>query len=216
MRLESTGLTEESNGRRLHFTGFHADGTPFGVTLLAPARHDAMLASIGRVFHAATALPLGALGCPQPPLAALPVGKAEVRREGRSGLLILAFGAPLTACATVAESHDATLVNMRFVKPLDENLIVTLAARHRALVTIEENATRGGAGSAVGELLASEGVQVPLLQLGIPDRFIEHGSREGCLAAAGLDAAGLSTNIERWWAGQPQQRLRSAGAGRTQ
>jgi 1-deoxy-D-xylulose-5-phosphate synthase len=100
---------------------------------------------------------------------------------------------------------------MRFVKPLDEELIVTLAARHRALVTLEENATRGGAGSAVGELLASEGLQVPLLQLGIPDRFIEHGSREGCLAAAGLDAAGLSASIERWWAAQPQERLRSAG-----
>ena len=100
---------------------------------------------------------------------------------------------------------------MRFIKPLDEDLIVALAERHRALVTIEENATQGGAGSGVGELLASEGIQIPLLQLGIPDRFIEHGSREGCLAAAGLDAAGLSASIERWWGLQSKERLRSAG-----
>jgi 1-deoxy-D-xylulose-5-phosphate synthase len=144
-------------------------------------------------------------------LSALPVGKAQLRREGKSGLALLAFGAPVAPAQPIAEALDATLVNMRFVKPLDENLIVTLAARHRALVTIEENATHGGAGSAVGELLASEGVQIPLLQLGIPDRFIEHGSREGCLAAAGLDAAGLRASIERWWAGQPQERRRSAG-----
>jgi 1-deoxy-D-xylulose-5-phosphate synthase len=144
-------------------------------------------------------------------LSALPIGKAQLRREGKSGLALLAFGALVTPAQPIAEALDATLVNMRFVKPLDADLIVTLAARHRALVTLEENATHGGAGSAVGELLASEGLQVPLLQLGIPDRFIEHGSREGCLAAAGLDAAGLSASIERWWAAQPQQRLRSAG-----
>src|ERR1700704_3169408 len=148
-------------------------------------------------------------------LSALPVGKAQLRREGTSGLALLAFGAPVAPAQPIAEALDATLVNMRFVKPLDAELIVTLAARHRALVTLEENATHGGAGSAVGELLAAEGLQVPLLQLGIPDRFIEHGSRGGCLAAAGLDAAGLSASVERWWAAQPQQRLRSA-SGRTQ
>jgi 1-deoxy-D-xylulose-5-phosphate synthase len=100
---------------------------------------------------------------------------------------------------------------MRFIKPLDEDLIVSLAARHRALVTIEENVVLGGAGSAVGEVLASEGLQLPLLQLGIPDRFIEHGSRDGCLAAAGLDAASLSASVERWWVMQSPERLRSAG-----
>jgi 1-deoxy-D-xylulose-5-phosphate synthase len=100
---------------------------------------------------------------------------------------------------------------MRFVKPLDEELILAVVARQRALVTLEENVTLGGAGSAVGELLAAEGVQVPLLQLGIPDRFIEHGSREGCLAAAGLDAAGLRASIEHWWARQAPGRMRSAG-----
>jgi 1-deoxy-D-xylulose-5-phosphate synthase len=144
-------------------------------------------------------------------MSALPVGKAQLRREGKSGLALLVFGALLASAQQIAERLDATLVNMRFIKPLDEDLVVTLAARHRAFVTIEENATQGGAGSAVGELLASDGVQIPLLQLGIPDRFIEHGSRESCLAAAGLDAAGLSASIERWWALQTQARMRSAG-----
>jgi 1-deoxy-D-xylulose-5-phosphate synthase len=144
-------------------------------------------------------------------MTALPLGKAQLRREGKSGLALLAFGALVAPAAAVAEDFDATLANMRFVKPLDEELILTLAARHRALVTIEENAVLGGAGSAIVELLAAEGVLLPLLQLGIPDRFIEHGSREGCLKAAGLDAAGLRASIERWWALQSRERLRSAG-----
>jgi len=143
-------------------------------------------------------------------MTALPVGKAQLRREGKSGLALLAFGALVASAQQIAEKLDGTLVNMRFVKPLDEDLVLSLAGRHRALVTIEENATQGGAGSGVGELLATEGLQVPLLQLGIPDRFIEHGSREGCLAAAGLDAAGLAASIERWWAMQAPGRMRSA------
>jgi 1-deoxy-D-xylulose-5-phosphate synthase len=144
-------------------------------------------------------------------MTALPVGKAQLRREGKSGLAILAFGALVAPAQQIAEALDATLVNVRFVKPLDEDLIVALARRQRALVTIEENAAFGGAGSAVGELLASEGLLVPQLTLGIPDRFIEHGSREGCLAAAGLDAASLRASIERWWALHGPGRLRSAG-----
>jgi 1-deoxy-D-xylulose-5-phosphate synthase len=148
---------------------------------------------------------------PSAEMSALPVGQAQLRREGKSGLALLAFGALVAPCAAIAERLDATLVNMRFVKPLDENLVVALAARHRALVTIEENATHGGAGSAVLEVLASDGVELPVLLLGIPDRFIEHGSREGCLSAAGLDAAGLSASIERWWSLQPQERRRFAG-----
>jgi 1-deoxy-D-xylulose-5-phosphate synthase len=89
---------------------------------------------------------------------------------------------------------------------------VSIAARHRAIVTLEENATAGGAGSAIGELLAAEGLQVALLHLGIPDRFIEHGSREECLQAAGLDTASIAGAIERWWALQPQERMRSASS----
>jgi len=144
-------------------------------------------------------------------MTALPVGKAQLRREGKSGLAILAFGALVAPAQQIAEALDATFVNMRFVKPLDEDLIVALGRRHRALVTIEENVTHGGAGSAIGELLASDGLLIPQLMLGIPDRFIEHGSREGCLAAAGLDAAALAASIERWWALHGQERLRSAG-----
>jgi len=146
-------------------------------------------------------------------MSALPVGRAQLRREGRSGLALLAFGALLAPAAQIAEALDATLVNMRFVKPLDEDMVIALATRHRALVTFEENATQGGAGSAVGELLAAEGLQVPLLQLGIPDHFIAHGSREGCLAAAGLDAASLAASVERWWTLQAPERLRSARGG---
>jgi 1-deoxy-D-xylulose-5-phosphate synthase len=87
--------------------------------------------------------------------------------------------------------------------------VVEVAAQHRGIVTIEENAVLGGAGSAVGEVLAAQGIQVPMLHLGIPDRFIEHGSRDSCLAAAGLDLAGLTASVEQWWALQTQERVRS-------
>ena len=145
-------------------------------------------------------------------MTALPLGRAQVRREGRSGLAILAFGALVDSARKIAERLDATLVNMRFVKPLDEKLVLTLAARHRAIVTIEENAIIGGAGAGVGELLAAQGVQLPLLHIGIPDRFIEHGSRETCLAAAGLDLAGLTAAVEHWWTPQSQERIRAVSA----
>jgi 1-deoxy-D-xylulose-5-phosphate synthase len=142
-------------------------------------------------------------------MTALQVGRALVRREGRSGLAILVFGTLLESARKIAERLDATLVNMRFVKPLDEKLVMALAARHRALITIEENAIIGGAGAGVGELLAANGVQLPLLHIGIPDRFIEHGSRDTCLAAAGLDLAGLSARVDGWWTERGQERVRS-------
>ncbi len=142
-------------------------------------------------------------------MTALPVGRAQLRREGRSGLSILVFGTLLESARKIAERLDATLVNMRFVKPLDEAMVLAIAGRHRAIVTIEENAVMGGAGSAVGETLAAAGIQIPMLQIGIPDKFIEHGSRDSCLAAAGLDLAGLTASVDRWWAGQTQERIRS-------
>jgi len=142
-------------------------------------------------------------------MAAIPVGRAQFKREGRIGLAILAFGALVEPARKIAERLDATLVNMRFVKPLDEELIVGVAARHRAIVTIEENAIIGGAGSGVGEVLTANGLQLPLLHLGIPDRFIEHGTRDTCLKAAGLDLAGLSASVEKWWALQTPERVRS-------
>jgi 1-deoxy-D-xylulose-5-phosphate synthase len=142
-------------------------------------------------------------------MTALPVGKAQVRREGRSGLAILAFGAMVSASEALAERLDATLVNMRFVKPLDADLVIRIADRHEYLVTVEENVVAGGAGSAVVELLNQQGYVRPVLQLGLPDRFVEHGSRADNLVTAGLDPAGIQSAVERWW--QPARR-RSAPA----
>jgi 1-deoxy-D-xylulose-5-phosphate synthase len=144
-----------------------------------------------------------------PEMTGIPVGKAQLRREGRSGLAMLVFGTLLDSARRIAERLDATLVNMRFIKPIDQELIVEVASRHRAFVTLEENAVMGGAGSAVSEVLAAHGVSLPVLHLGIPDRFIEHGSRDTCLAAAGLDLAGLTASVESWWASQNQERVRS-------
>jgi 1-deoxy-D-xylulose-5-phosphate synthase len=132
-------------------------------------------------------------------MTALPIGKAQVRREGHSGLLLLAFGSMVRTAEFIGERLDATVVNMRFIKPLDEELVLRLAARHQGLVTIEENAVAGGAGSAVVELLANCTQSLPTLTLGIPDRFVEHGSREECLAMAELDQASLHSAVERWW-----------------
>jgi 1-deoxy-D-xylulose-5-phosphate synthase len=99
-------------------------------------------------------------------------------------------------------------VNMRFVKPLDEELVVSMATRHRAIVTLEENVTAGGAGSAVSETLAANDITMPVLHLGLPDTTIEHGSREDGLATARLDLAGLAGSIERWWSPQQKERVR--------
>jgi 1-deoxy-D-xylulose-5-phosphate synthase len=145
-------------------------------------------------------------------MTALPVGVAQLRREGRSGLAILAFGALVDSAQKIAERLDATMVNMRFVKPLDEKMVVSIATRHRAIITIEENAILGGAGSGVSEVLAVAGLQLPMLHIGIPDRFIEHGTRDTCLGRAGLDLAGLSAQVEAWWAPQSQERKRSVSS----
>jgi 1-deoxy-D-xylulose-5-phosphate synthase len=128
----------------------------------------------------------------------LPIGKGEIRRRG-SGLAILAFGSPLAAALEVGSEFGATVVNMRFVKPLDEALVLELARSHAALVSIEDNAVAGGAGSAVAELLAAKSVQTPLLQVGLPDAFLEHASREHLLAEAGIDAAGIRAAILARW-----------------
>jgi 1-deoxy-D-xylulose-5-phosphate synthase len=132
----------------------------------------------------------------------LPLGRAELRRRGDSGLALLAFGTMVEPAKSAAEALDATLVNMRFVKPLDEPMIAEIAANHRAIVTLEENAIAGGAGSAVLEVLQRMGSAVPVLQVGVPDGFVEHGSREDNLSAAGLDAASVRTAVERFWRSQ--------------
>ena len=128
-------------------------------------------------------------------LDALPYGKGEVRREGRR-IAILAFGTLLYPALEAGQALDATVVNMRWAKPLDESLLSEVAERHDALVTLEEGAVMGGAGSAVLEALQAAGIQRPVLQLGLPDRFIEHGDPARLLAGLGLDAAGIRSAIE--------------------
>jgi 1-deoxy-D-xylulose-5-phosphate synthase len=134
-----------------------------------------------------------------PGLAALPVGKGEIRRTGsRRGnrVALLAFGSMLHPALAAAEELDATVANMRFVKPLDLGLVVKLAHEHDALVTLEENVVMGGAGSAVAEALAAEGIVIPLLQLGLPDAFPDHGDPAELLAACGLDAKGIFAAVQ--------------------
>ncbi|GFZ94342.1 1-deoxy-D-xylulose-5-phosphate synthase [Dyella caseinilytica] len=127
-------------------------------------------------------------------LETLPIGKAELRRRGH-GLAILSFGAMLAPATEIADAFDATLVNMRFVKPLDETLLLELAKDHGAFVTLEDNAVAGGAGSAVAECLAAHGVTLPILHLGLPDAYLEHGTREEVLSEAGLDLPGIRKAI---------------------
>ncbi|PHM21298.1 MAG: 1-deoxy-D-xylulose-5-phosphate synthase [Curvibacter sp. PD_MW3] len=129
-------------------------------------------------------------------LQGLPYGKGEVRRQGK-GIAILAFGTLLYPALAAAEKLGATVVNMRWVKPLDTELLLQVAAEHEALVTVEEGAVMGGAGSAVGEALQAAGVLKPLLQLGLPDVFIEHGDPGKLLSLQGLDAAGIQASIEQ-------------------
>jgi 1-deoxy-D-xylulose-5-phosphate synthase len=131
---------------------------------------------------------------PSPQMRALPLGKAKLRRGGRR-VALLAFGSMLQPALVVGDRLDATVVNMRFVKPLDEALLLELAASHELLVTIEENVLAGGAGSAVNECLARHQRPPELLNLGLPDRFIEQGEREELLADCGLDAVGIERAI---------------------
>lgn len=125
---------------------------------------------------------------------ALPVGKAELRREG-SGVAILAFGTVLEACLEVAAEINASVVNMRFVKPLDSEMVLKLAQTHELLVTIEENVVAGGAGTAVNECLAEHDVDVRIANYGLPDRLIQHGSRDDMLRDAGLTPAAIKSFI---------------------
>ena len=120
----------------------------------------------------------------------IPVGKGEIRRQG-SAIALLAFGSLVPAAMAAGDELDATVVNMRFVKPLDVELIVEMAGNHSLLVSIEENSVIGGAGSEVERVLAERGIQVSLLRLGLPDRFIDHGEQGQLLAELGLDKDGI-------------------------
>ncbi|MGM0594392.1 MAG: 1-deoxy-D-xylulose-5-phosphate synthase [Pseudomonadota bacterium] len=130
-------------------------------------------------------------------LAPIAVGKGEQLRRG-SGVALLAFGAMLAPALEAGDELDASVANMRFVKPLDAALVLELAASHSLLVTLEDNVVMGGAGSAVNELLAANGVTVPVLNLGLPDHYIEQGGREELLALCGLDKSGILRAIERY------------------
>ncbi len=130
----------------------------------------------------------------EPGLEPLPIGKGEVRRFGRD-IAILAFGSRLAPALAAGEGLDASVANMRFVKPLDEELILDLATRHRLLVTVEENVVAGGAGSAIAEFLAERGLTKALLHLGLPDRYLPQDSHEMQLAACGLDGPGIEQSI---------------------
>ena len=130
----------------------------------------------------------------QASLEGLPFGKGEIRRQG-SGIAILAFGTLLHPALEAAQALGATVVNMRWAKPLDTALLLQVARSHQALVTLEEGAVMGGAGSAVNEALQAAGVMVPVLQLGLADTFIEHGDPVRLLSLQGLDAAGIQASI---------------------
>jgi 1-deoxy-D-xylulose-5-phosphate synthase len=125
-----------------------------------------------------------------PDLTDIPLGKGEIRRKGKQ-LALLAFGTMVAPALQAGEKLNATVVNMRFIKPLDAALVAELAASHDLLVTIEEGCVMGGAGSAVAEALAAAGIVKPLLQLGLPDQFIDHGDAQQLLAQCGLDADGI-------------------------
>jgi 1-deoxy-D-xylulose-5-phosphate synthase len=140
----------------------------------------------------------------QPDLTSIEIGKGVVRREGK-GIAILAFGSMVAPSIAAGEELNATVANMRFVKPLDVELVKRLAKEHDCLVTVEEGCIMGGAGAAVMEALAAEGIAKPVLNLGLPDKFIDQGDPAALLASVGLDAKGIATSIRtRFAAGEPR------------
>ncbi|MEQ4537766.1 MAG: 1-deoxy-D-xylulose-5-phosphate synthase [Billgrantia sp.] len=176
-----------------------------GMVILAPADEAECRAMLSAAYHhpgpAAVRYPRGSgpgVAIPSH-LEPLEIGKAELRRESGAEpgkrVALLAFGSLNGPAAEVAASLDATHLNMRSVKPLDREAILAAAADHELLVTLEENAVAGGAGSGVNELLAAEGVQAALLNLGLPDAFVEHGKPAELLTECGLDAAGIEAAI---------------------
>ncbi len=169
--------SDENECRQMLYTGYHYNDGPSAVRY-----------------------PRGnAVGVELTPLEKLPIGKGIVKRRGEK-LAILNFGTLMPEAAKVAESLNATLVDMRFVKPLDEALILEMAASHEALVTVEENAIMGGAGSGVNEVLMAHRKPVPVLNIGLPDFFIPQGTQEEMRAELGLDATGMEAKIKAWLA----------------
>ncbi|HLS84285.1 MAG TPA: 1-deoxy-D-xylulose-5-phosphate synthase [Arenimonas sp.] len=182
-----------------------------GMVVMAPADEDECrkMLSTGykHVGPAAVRYPRGTGPgvAVQPDLETLPIGKAELRQRG-GRIALLAFGSTLAAAEQVGRELGLTVANMRFVKPLDAALLRELASSHEGLVTIEDNVVAGGAGSGVAELLAAEGLAVPMLHLGLPDAWQEHASREQLLAEAGIDAEGIRRAVLARWPGLGQDR----------
>ena len=169
--------SDENECRQMLYTGYHYSDGPCAVRY-----------------------PRGSgTGATLEPLASLPIGKGVVKRQGEK-IAILNFGTLLPEAAAVADKLNATLVDMRFVKPLDTALILQLAGEHDALVTLEENAIMGGAGSGVNEVLMAHRKPVPVLNIGLPDFFIPQGTQEEMRAELGLDAAGMEAKIKAWLA----------------
>lgn len=173
-----------------------------GLLIMTPSDENELrrLLTTGYLFNgpAAVRYPRGSgpNAALDPGLEPLPIGKGVLRRQGQ-GVAILVFGVQLQEALQVAERLNASVADMRFVKPLDEALIRELAASHTLLVTLEENSLMGGAGSAVSEFLAAENTPMPLLHLGLPDRYIEHAKPSEMLAECGLDATGIEAAIRQ-------------------
>ncbi|MBS9404617.1 1-deoxy-D-xylulose-5-phosphate synthase [Halomonas sp. TRM85114] len=178
-----------------------------GMVVLAPADEAECRAMLSAAYHhpgpAAVRYPRGTGPGAEIPehLEPLEIGKSQRRRQGRS-IALLAFGSLNVPTSTVAESLDATHLNMRSIKPLDHEAVLAAAAEHDLLVTLEENVVAGGAGSAVNELLASQGVKVAVLNLGLPDAFVEHGKPAELLSECGLDAPGIEASIRARLSGE--------------
>jgi 1-deoxy-D-xylulose-5-phosphate synthase len=178
------------------------------LSLIAPSDEDQCRKALTTAFRhpgaVAVRYPRGAgVGAPiEPALTELPWGRGDVRRQGQR-IAVLAFGTLLHPCLAVAERLGLTVADMKFIKPLDTELVVELARSHEAIVTVEEGALMGGAGSAVAEALAAAGVTVPVLHLGLPDEFIEHGDPGKLLSLCGLDAVGIEASIVRRFGPSP-------------
>src|SRR5258706_726446 len=170
------------------------------LTVMAPSDAEECRQMLTTGFHldgpSAVRYPRGAaLGEPGVELKKMEIGKGEIRRTGRR-VAILAFGAMLKPALDAAEALDATVVNMRFVKPLDATLVREIAQKHELIVTVEEHQVMAGAGSAVAEVLGGLGYAGKVLLLGLPDRFIDHGDPSRLLASVGLDADGIRASIQ--------------------
>ncbi|MBN9132009.1 MAG: 1-deoxy-D-xylulose-5-phosphate synthase [Nitrosospira multiformis] len=170
------------------------------ITVMTPADENECRQMLYTAFQMSTPAAVryprgsGTGAAPQKEMQMLPIGRGEIRRKGAK-IALLAFGSMLQPCLDAAEELNATVANMRFVKPLDDDLIASLATNHELLVTVEENTVMGGAGSAVLESLSARGRTVPVLQLGLPDTFVDQGDPSQMLSECGLDREGILRSV---------------------